>query len=96
MKQQEDRYKIGNISLYKIRNRNELRVIYLMPQVLEEFLETEPDHIDIEDIYALVLNKIPPRYAQTGSIVLKEEVSDEEIINAIKNAALTVISNPNH
>ena len=92
----EDRYKVGEVSLYKIRNRNEVRVIELMPQVLEEFLETEPDPLDIEDIYALVLNKLPPRYAQTGSIVLREEVTNEVIIDAIKDAAMTVISHPNH
>ncbi|MGK5095089.1 late competence development ComFB family protein [Deltaproteobacteria bacterium TL4] len=92
----EDKYKIGNVSVYKIRNRNEVRVVDLMPRVLEEFFEAEPDPLDIEDIYALVLNKLPPRYVQMGSIVLREDVSDHEIIEAVKSAAMTVISNPKH
>ncbi|MBF0238144.1 MAG: late competence development ComFB family protein [SAR324 cluster bacterium] len=94
--QHEDKYKYRGISLYKIRNRNELRVINLLPKILDEFDGYDPDTLDIEDIYALVLNKVPPRYAQIGSIVLREELSDGKIEEAIRDAVRTVMGNPKH
>ena len=92
----EEKYSLNGISLHKIRNRNELRVISLLPKILGEFIDFEPDTLDIEDIYALVLNKLPPRYVQTGSIVLREDVTDEEIENVIRQATEVVMENPKH
>ncbi len=92
----EDKYTYDNVSLYKIRNKNEIRVIDLLPQVMAEFIDFNPDALDIEDIYALTLNTLPARYAQTGSIVLREEVKVEDIKNAIRSAADKVINHPKH
>ena len=92
----EEKYILGNISLIDIRNKNETRVISLLPKVLTEFPEFEPDRIDIQDIYALTLNKLQPRYIQRASVILSEPVTDEIIKEQLRNATERVRINPNH
>lgn len=82
--------------LLRIRNKNELRVIGLISQVLEEYPDWEPDGLDIEDVYALTLNQLPARYVQPGSIVLREPVHNDAILKSIREAIATVRSRPNH
>lgn len=82
----QKKYEINGVPLDQIRNRNELRVIKLLPQVLAEHLDYHPDYLDIQDIYALTLNNLPPRYVQQGSIVMREPVKDEEIIRELRDA----------
>lgn len=84
----------GSNSLYYIRNRNEVRTINLLPEVLEEYETYNPDIIDIQDIYALTLNLLPPRYTQEMSIVFHEHVTDENIKNALHEAIEKVRANP--
>ena len=92
----EEKYMLGDISLIDIRNKNETRVISLLPKVLTEFPEFEPDRIDIQDIYALTLNKLQPRYIQRASVILSEPVTDEIIKEQLRNATERVTINPNH
>lgn len=80
------KYELNGVPLGNIRNRNELRVIKLLPQVLAEHLDYKPSYLDIQDIYALALNNLPPRYKQSGSIVIRDPVSDEEIIRELREA----------
>jgi hypothetical protein len=87
---------VGEANLYHIRNRNELRVIEELPGVLREYEEYQPEILDIEDIYALALNKLPARYVQRGSIVLSESVSDEMVRDALRQAVNTVRERPNY
>ncbi len=87
-------YKIGTVSVERIRNRNERRVIRLMPEVLAEFLDYRPEGMDVEDIYALTLNRLPPRYVQRGTIILREPLTDEEIRHEIRRAVEQVEKNP--
>lgn len=82
----QKKYEINGVPLDNIRNRNELRVIKLMPQVLAEHLDYRPDYLDLQDIFALTLNNLPPRYVQQGSIVMREPVKDEEIIRELRDA----------
>lgn len=84
------------ISLSRISNRNEKRVIRLLPEVLEDFPRFEPDDLDIQDIYALTLNKLRPRYSQRCSIVLREPITDEIIIKKMRQAVRRVKRFPNH
>ena len=77
---------MAGVSLENIRNRNELRVIKLMPQVLAEHLDYHPSYLDIQDIYALTMNNLSPRYRQQGTIVIGEPVSDAEIIRELRAA----------
>jgi hypothetical protein len=79
-------YEVNGVPLGNIRNRNELRVIKLMPQVLAEHLDYRPSYLDIQDIYALTLNNLSPRYRQQGTIIIKESVSDEEILRELRRA----------
>lgn len=87
-------YMIGKVCVERIRNRNEARVVRLMPEVLAEFLDYRPEDIDVEDIYALTLNRLPPRYVQKGTIILKEPLTDEEIRRELRQAVEQVEKNP--
>lgn len=89
-------YTFGNMSLYKIRNRNELRVIKLMGEILAEYPDYSPEALDIEDIYALTLNKLPSHYVQEGSIVLHDPVDDTTIRDALREAIQSVRQRPNY
>lgn len=95
MEWQED-YSVGKYNLFHIRNKNELRVVKLMPRVLSEYAGFEPTQLDIEDIYALTLNKLPSRYVQKGTIVLREPVSESYILDALREAVGTVKKRPNY
>ncbi|MBW1897709.1 MAG: late competence development ComFB family protein [Deltaproteobacteria bacterium] len=92
----EEQYRFGNTSLFKIRNRNELRVISKLRDILKEFHDYVPDTLDIQDIYALTLNKLPAHYVQEGSIVLHEAVDDTTIRDCIREAVQYVRQRPNY
>jgi hypothetical protein len=77
---------VNGVPLDGIRNRNEERAAKLMPKVLGEYLDYKPTYLDIQDIYALTLNNLPPRYKQSGSIIIREPVSDEEIMRELRQA----------
>jgi hypothetical protein len=84
------------INLNSIRNRNELRVIAKLPEILNEYPDFEPNIIDIQDIYALSLNLLPAFYTQEFSIVLKKTVDDQHICIALHKAIEIVKTNPAH
>lgn len=77
---------VNGVPLDGIRNRNEERVVKLLPKILGEYLDYKPSYLDIQDIYALTLNNLPPRYKQSGSIIIREPVSDEEIMRELRQA----------
>ena len=89
-------YQFGSTSLYKIRNRNELRVIKLLGEVLQETPDYLPESLDIEDIYALTLNRLPAHYVQEGSIVLHDPVDDTTIRDCLRAAIQAVRQRPNY
>ncbi len=80
----------------RIRNRNEQRVINLLEGVLDEFPLFSPNVTDIEDIFALTLNRLPARYVQPVTLVIDEPVGEEAIKEVIRNVIITVIMRPNH
>jgi len=92
----KERYRYGSVSLYGIRNRNERKVIENLDAVLREFPDFEPNTLDIQDIYALALNKLPPQYKQEASIVLRDALATEKIQQAIREAVEKVRANPNY
>ncbi len=92
----EEKYYVNDVPLGKIRNRNELRVIQFMSEILNTLDDYSPGMMDVEDIYALTLNLLPPRYVQRGSIVLREEVTDEMIEEKVREAIEVVSSNPKY
>jgi hypothetical protein len=89
-----EKYMLGDISFFNIRNKNELRIINRMPAILAEFTDFVPDPLQLEDIYALALNMLPARYTQQHSFVIRESVSPEMVDHAIREAALKVRSSP--
>lgn len=90
----QKKYEVAGVPLENIRNRNELRVVKLLPQVLAEHLDYHPGYLDIQDIYALTLNNLPPRYRQQGTIVINEAVSDAEILRELRNSVNQVELSP--
>ena len=92
----EDKYRIGEVSLAKIRNRNELRVIKIMPEILAEFPDAGLASIDYEDIYALTLNRLPSRYVQASSVVIQEPVTKEIIRKTLREVIQIIIQKPNY
>lgn len=92
----KQKYRYGSVSLDRIRNKNEVRVIENLDAVLGEFSDFEPNTLDIQDIYALALNKLPPHYKQEVSIVLSESIDRGRIQQAIREAVEKVRANPNY
>ena len=87
--------KINGVDISKISNRNEQRVADLIPAILDEYyIDYIFEDLDIQDIYALTLNLIPSGYAQAGSIVLSDRLSDYEIRTKIRIAVERVLDNP--
>lgn len=85
---------VNGVPLGNIRNRNEQRVIKLLPSVLAGYLDYKPSYLDIQDIYALALNNLSARYKQSGSIVINDPVSDEDIIRELRIAIERVEKSP--
>lgn len=83
-------------SFQDIVNKNEKRVKELLPVALESFPRYKPELLDIQDIYALALNKLKPRYKQKGTLVLSEPITDAVILLKVKQAIRRVKRNPNH
>ena len=87
--------KIRGVNVGNIVNRNEKRVAENIPEVLDEyFADFIFEDLDIQDIYALTLNLLPAGYAQPGSIVLSNRLSDYEIRSQIRIAVERVLDNP--
>lgn len=89
-------YKIDEVNLFFVRNRNEQRVMSCMRRLLPELHDYTPNDLDIQDIYALALNSLPPRYTQKGSIVLREPVKKRAVEDAVRDAIETVRNRPNY
>ena len=89
-----NKYKLGDTDFFDIRNRNEGRVI----RVLSVFLQQKGNPLlsdkDIQDIYALALNMLPPRYAQRGTIVLRDPVTKDAIYAAVEDSYDLVMNRP--
>lgn len=93
-KETENKYQVAGVDLRGIRNRNELRVIKMMEQVLDEYPDVSKDVLNIQDIYALALNLLPSRYTQQFSIVLNDPVDDNRIREVLRDAVEKVRNNP--
>lgn len=88
--------KLHTVDLSRILNRNEKRVVMAMDKVFAAIDDWEPQALDIQDIFALALNSLPPRYVQEGTIVFKESVRNAEIEQAVLMAVDKVRKKPNY
>ncbi len=86
--------KLRFVDLSRIYNKNEKRVVSAMEKYLATINDWEPEALDVQDIYALTLNSLPPRYVQDGTIVFNEPVKSSDIDNAVKAAVERVRKSP--
>jgi hypothetical protein len=89
-----DKYKMGDVDFFNIRNRNEGRVIKALQELLQRKGSPWISEKDLQDIYALALNVLPPRYTQRGTIVLRDPVTKREILAALEDAYDQVVERP--
>jgi hypothetical protein len=89
-------YEIEGLSLEGIRNRNEQRVVNIMREELPKVTDFCGCRLCVEDAYAAALNRIPPHYVQTGSIVLHRNPSDDDIRREVVEAIARVKDHPKH
>ncbi|GAB4335067.1 MAG: late competence development ComFB family protein [Desulfobulbaceae bacterium] len=87
-------FSVHLVDLSRIYNKNEKRVIQAMEKMLSEIHDWEPEALDIQDIYALSLNTLPPRYVQDGTIVFNEPVKRADIEYAVRKAIEKVRQSP--
>ena len=87
--------KIRLVDLSRIYNKNEKRVVLAMEKILGE-MDWDPEPLDIQDIYALSLNRLPPRYVQEGTIVFNEPIRIGEIERVVREAVEKVKDSPNY
>ena len=95
MSEREQKLCVGKTPLHQIRNRNEARVASNMTSLFAES-NLELDAIDIQDVFALALNKLPPHYVQEMAIVLVELVDEDTIRVALREAIAQGQTSPNH
>ena len=95
MSEREQKLCVGKMPLHQIRNRNEARLAQIMPSLFAK-LNLELDSIDIQDVFALALNKLPPHYVREMAIVFVELVDEDTIRVALREAIAQVQASPNH
>jgi len=89
-------YVINGISLENIRNSYETKVIQTMKNEIPDFPDFDGCRVCIEDVYALVLSRIPSTYVIPGSIVFRKEVSDADLKEVVRYAIFQIIQQPKH
>ncbi|MCP4752263.1 MAG: late competence development ComFB family protein [Proteobacteria bacterium] len=89
-------YEIFDISLENVRNNHEAKVIKFMKELIPQFPEFDYCSICIQDVYALSLNQLPPKYAQAGTIILKKDLKDEDFRDVVESAIEQVTKQTNH
>lgn len=93
-------YQVNGIQLEDIRNKNEKKVIQMMNELIPEYGEFDNCSMCIQDIYALSLNQVAPKYIQDGTIMLKRKSSlkeeELEIRKVVRSSIETVIKYPKH
>ncbi len=77
-----------------IRNRNESRVRAAIGEALADMGHANMPEEMVRDIFAYALNQLPARYAQPGTIVLRDPVRKEHIRDVVTKAVLHIMQNP--
>jgi len=89
-------YEVFGASMVNVRNKNEKKVIQFMKELIPQFPEFDYCTICLQDVYALSLNQLTPRYTQAGTIVLKKDLSDRDYRDVVEAAIESVTKNVNH
>ena len=95
-KMNEKKYMIGKVSLINIRNKNEVKVVETMKRILPDYPKFDNCMLCIQDVYALSLNKIMPKYIQDGTVIFRKADDETLIDNAVRSAINMVAEKPNH
>ena len=90
----QQRYQVGGVDVFDVRNRNEARMAQKLREALAELGDPELPPKALRDAYALALNLLPARYAQSGTIVLREPVRENLLREAAARALSQVLANP--
>lgn len=92
-----EKYVINNYSLESVKNRHEDRVIKIMRSEIPKSKKFCGCSICLEDVYAMSLNSLTPRYQHTHTVVLDYKGEDEAALKKIIKAQIKdVQKNPNH
>ena len=94
MSTNEDSFLIAGVEVTDIRNRNEVRIVEKLEEVLKEMGNPFMTPQGIRDAYALALNLLPARYKQSGTIVLREPIRESHLHEAAARAIKQVLSQP--
>ena len=94
MSARHDKYIVDGVNMYMVRNRNETRVAECMRETLAAMKGAYVSEKALQDIYAYALNQLPARYAQGGTIVLRDPVRKEAVRKIVREAFELVMHNP--
>ena len=94
MSSEEARYIIAGVDVSDIRNRNEVRIVEKMREVLDHMGNPSLEPQALRDAYALALNLLPARYKQSGTIVLREPIRESHLREAATRALKQVLDKP--
>lgn len=93
-------YAVEGHSLHEIVNFNEHLVLKALRKLYADDKSFCRCDICIEDVFALALNSLPPRYIQATSMVTYQEssrfISEEQVVSKVAEAAEKVKARPNH
>ncbi len=89
-------YEVFGISVESIRNKNESQIIKYMRELIPQFPDFDYCSICVQDVYALSLNQLSPRYIQKGTIILHKELQDSDYRDVVEGAIEQVLKNRNH
>lgn len=96
MHMKKEDYEVFGISVEAIKNKNERKVIQFMRELIPQFPEFDYCSICIQDVYALSLNQLSPRYIQAGTIILRKEFTDGDYKDVVEKSIEQVLKNKNH
>lgn len=98
----DEEYRLGDADLTEVRNHNEKVVLSLLRDALKLFPERGICNcrLCIEDIYALTLNQLSPRYIQITSeddyLQSSDRLEYAEAKQVLDEAVRKVSARPNH
>lgn len=93
-------YEIEGCSLRDVINFNEYLVLKIIRETLQRDLSLCRCSLCIEDVFALSLNSLPPRYIQVTSLdrysKSKNFIDEQEVRNKVMEAWQIISKNPGH
>ena len=96
----EMEYEIEGFSLRDVINFNEHLVLKAIKDILDSDASLCRCSLCIEDVFALALNSLPPRYIQITSVerysASKDYISEKEVKQKVLEAWKIISRNPGH